>query len=389
VHEESTRQDGQCALAPVGDRRFDTAQRLIARRGLSAAPPAALGRPESTAFQPTEPAAGSYILDQFQRLADEQAVLRGELARACERLNVVLEISQELSSGDDPAAMETELLKRYAGSLAIAALFLDRGDHCTQVRFGSNGVPPLVASGRVRDRLAAEIDAVRRTRRARTLGPTQASERGLGSVHVLLSPLQGDGSDPHVVIALRSGRQPPFDRDDHLASETVLVSGGQILRNLLMMQRLQQASLETVGALANAIEARDHYTGGHSERVGWLATLAGKTLELPPGDLQMLEWSGLLHDVGKIGIPEHILNKPGRLTPGEFQQIKRHPRLGHDVLAPVSSLKPVLEAVLYHHENFDGSGYPNGLRGAEIPMLARILHTVDIFDALTSTRSYR
>jgi HD-GYP domain-containing protein (c-di-GMP phosphodiesterase class II) len=103
----------------------------------------------------------------------------------------------------------------------------------------------------------------------------------------------------------------------------------------------------------------------------------------------MLEWSGLLHDVGKLGIPEHILNKPGDLTAEEFEQIKRHPRLGYDVLRPISSLKPVLDAVLFHHEDYDGSGYPEGLSGERIPLLARILHVADIFDALTSTRSYR
>ena len=339
---------------------------------------------------PTVSSTGGYILRQFQRLADEHEAQRRELSRAYERLNMVLEISQDLSSGDDPAEMEANLLERYAGNLAAAALLLDRGDHCSQVCVGENRArPPIVVPSGIRDRLGAEIDTVRRTGRARHLNLPWALERGLGNVHVLLSPLQEETQLPQVVIALRNHQQPPFSDDDRLASETVLVCGGQILRNLLMVQRLQQASLETVGALANAIEARDHYTGGHSERVGWLATLTGKALGLPPGDLQMLEWDGMLHDVGKLGIPERILNKPGSLTPGEFDQIKQHPRLGFDVLATVSSLKPVLETVLYHHENFDWSGYPDGLRGEEIPMLARILHTVDIFDALTSNRSYR
>jgi HD-GYP domain-containing protein (c-di-GMP phosphodiesterase class II) len=192
-----------------------------------------------------------------------------------------------------------------------------------------------------------------------------------------------------VVIALRSGQQPPFGSGEQLASEAVLIYGGHILRNVRMVQRLQWAALETVGALANAIEARDRYTRGHSDRVSWLASLVGEALGLPADELQMLEWAGLLHDVGKIGIPEHILNKPGELTAAEFEQIKRHPRLGYEVLRPVSSLQPVLDAVLYHHENHDGSGYPEGLRGEQVPLSARILHVVDIFDALASTRSYR
>ena len=384
MDEQSARHDAYWALPPAS-----------ADGSASAEPqtnpgPGAAGLTWQAGPSPTESPVGSYILRQFQQLADEHDRLRNELSRAYQRLNIVLEISQEFSSREDPAAMEADLLGRYANNLAAAALLLDDGHCCSQVRVGSSGAQPLVvAPQQIRAPLAREIDAVRRTGRACHLDLPQALERGLGDVHALLSPLQQDTQYPHVVIALRRGRQPPFSHNDRLASETILVYGGHILRNLLMVQRLQQASLETVGALANAIEARDHYTGGHSERVGWLAILTGKALGLPPAELQMLEWSGLLHDVGKIGIPEHILNKPGELTAEEFQQIKQHPRLGFDVLSPVSSLKPVLEAVLCHHENFDGSGYPDGLRGDEIPMLARILHVVDIFDALTSTRSYR
>jgi HD-GYP domain-containing protein (c-di-GMP phosphodiesterase class II) len=141
--------------------------------------------------------------------------------------------------------------------------------------------------------------------------------------------------------------------------------------------------------LVNAIDQKDNYTYGHSERVGFLAKVTGQSLGLTSKELQKLEWAGLLHDVGKIGIPEHVLNKPGRLTPEEFDLIKEHPGRSYEVLRPVASLEPVLDAVLYHHENPDGTGYPKGLKGEEIPLMARIIHVVDVFDALTSTRSYR
>lgn len=334
--------------------------------------------------------AESVVARQFQQLADANEVLQQELSRCYERLNVVLEISETSSAFDDPGMIEATLLSRYSSALNTAALLLDRLDHCAQVRLEhSDDSSLIVAPGQVRARLAGDIEAVRRTRRVCRLDRAEAARRGLGAYHAMLSALQDDTAQPHVVIALRRGEQPAFDDADQLASETVLVYGGHILRNARMVRRLQHVSLETVGALANAIEARDKYTGGHSERVGWLTVMTGMALDLPASQLQMLEWSGLLHDVGKIGIPEHILNKPGELTPAEFEQIKRHPRLGYDVLHPVSSLKPVLDAVLYHHENYDGSGYPEGQRGEEIPLLARILHVADIFDALTSTRAYR
>jgi HD-GYP domain-containing protein (c-di-GMP phosphodiesterase class II) len=334
--------------------------------------------------------AAAYVSRQFQQVATTNESLQRELSRAYDRLNVVLEISDNSSYFENPAEMEAALLNRYAKSLDAALLLLDRGDTCQLVHVREDEARTLgLTPSETRARLVSEIEVVRRTGRACRLNRSQASERGLDKVHVLLSAFQTDSDVPHVLIALRGGDRPPFDNGDQLTSETVLVYGGHILRNALMVKRLQQVSLETVGALANAIEARDKYTGGHSERVGWLAVLTGKALELPAADIQMLEWSGLLHDVGKIGIPEHILNKPGELTTEEFEQIKMHPRLGYDVLQPVSSLKPVLDAVLCHHENHDGSGYPQGLRAEQIPLLARVLHVVDIFDALTSTRSYR
>jgi HD-GYP domain-containing protein (c-di-GMP phosphodiesterase class II) len=174
-----------------------------------------------------------------------------------------------------------------------------------------------------------------------------------------------------------------------LAAESALGYGGQILSNIHIVRHLQQVAVQTVCALVNAIDAKDNYTFGHSHRVAWLARLTGTALGLAKGELQSLEWAGLLHDVGKIGVSERILNKPGPLTPEEFEEVKRHPRIGYEVLRPVERFGAVLDAVLYHHENHDGSGYPEGRRGEEIPLSARIIHVVDIFDALTTTRTYR
>lgn len=331
----------------------------------------------------------SDVLTQFQRLAADNESLRLELMRAYERLNVVLEISRDGSSFGNPADLKADLLNRYATTLA-AVVLIDDGNAC---RCAANdfvageelGLDPEI----LRTKLNEEITTVRNESRALILNSDELENRGIVPLHLLLSPLQAESKAPHVIIAARHARQRPFDANDRIASETMLVYGGHIFRNTLILQHLKHASLETVGALANAIEARDHYTGGHSERVGWLAVLTGKALDMSDDELQMLEWSGLLHDVGKIGIPEHILNKPGSLTADEFDHIKRHPRLGYDVLRPISSLEPVLQAVLYHHENWDGTGYPEGLKQDQIPLTARILHVVDIFDALTSTRSYR
>jgi HD-GYP domain-containing protein (c-di-GMP phosphodiesterase class II) len=141
--------------------------------------------------------------------------------------------------------------------------------------------------------------------------------------------------------------------------------------------------------MVNAIDQKDQYTCGHSERVGFLSMVTGKAMGLKISQLQELEWGGLLHDVGKIGIPEKVLNKPARLTDEEFAIIKHHPARGYAVLKPIGTLKDVLDIVLHHHEVPDGTGYPKGLKGDAIPLLARIVHVVDAFDALTSDRPYR
>jgi hypothetical protein len=145
----------------------------------------------------------------------------------------------------------------------------------------------------------------------------------------------------------------------------------------------------TVKTLVGAIEAKDSYTSGHSERVTLVSMLIGRELDISPEDQETLRWASILHDVGKIGMPEEILRKPGRLTPEEFQVIKEHPDRGHQLLMPIDQLAQAAAIVRAHHETVDGKGYPLGLKGDEIPLLARIIAVADTFDALTSTRPYR
>jgi putative two-component system response regulator len=141
--------------------------------------------------------------------------------------------------------------------------------------------------------------------------------------------------------------------------------------------------------LALTIEARDPSTNGHCERLATLSVQLGRALNLPSEDLEALHRGGYLHDVGKIGVPDSVLLKPGPLTPDEFELMKRHPDIGDSLCAPLQSLRRVRPIVRGHHERIDGSGYPCGLRGDEVPLLAQIVGVVDVYDALTSARSYR
>jgi HD-GYP domain-containing protein (c-di-GMP phosphodiesterase class II) len=146
---------------------------------------------------------------------------------------------------------------------------------------------------------------------------------------------------------------------------------------------------ESIAALAAAVEAKDENTRGHNTRVAELAVRIGRAMELPTDTLRTLARAGLLHDVGKIGIPDAILNKPGPLDPDEWTVIKRHPALGREILARVPSLHREAEIVIAHHERVDGSGYPHALRGEQIPLEARILAVADTYDVLISNRPYR
>lgn len=145
----------------------------------------------------------------------------------------------------------------------------------------------------------------------------------------------------------------------------------------------------TIRALVLAMEARDPYTRGHSERVTRYAMWIARRLGLDPEQIQMIRYCGRLHDVGKIGISDMILNKPGRLNTEERAQVRLHTSKGAEMLRPLKFLEPGIPLVRHHHEWFDGSGYPDGLRGEQIPMAARILACADAFDAMTSRRPYR
>ena len=154
--------------------------------------------------------------------------------------------------------------------------------------------------------------------------------------------------------------------------------------------RKHESAREVVFALANAIEAKDPYTGGHVDRVTTLAQRIGQVLELGPEDQQNLEMAAILHDVGKIGIEESLLTKPGTLEPHERRRVEQHPEIGESIVRGLYNLpESVKMSVLHHQERWDGRGYPSGLRGEEIPLYARIVAVSDTFDAMTSTRPYR
>ena len=147
--------------------------------------------------------------------------------------------------------------------------------------------------------------------------------------------------------------------------------------------------IETIRGFAAAIAARDTYTRWHSEKVAEYAQQICFCLGVGSETAEIAYLAGLLHDVGKIGVPESILTKPGRLTYAEFEVIKKHPEIGVTILQSMRTMKDILHVIQHHHERYDGTGYPSGLKGDDIPLLSRVLTVADAFDAMTSDRSYR
>ena len=162
---------------------------------------------------------------------------------------------------------------------------------------------------------------------------------------------------------------------------------GLLLRDTIT--QVQRGYTDVIVALVEAVEAKDHYTHGHTQRVAALAVEIGRELRLSAEQLRILNRAALLHDIGKIGVPDAILNKPGALTDDEFAVIKEHPARGYAMIANIRSLHAELGGIRSHHERLDGSGYPDGLVGDAIPLIARIIAVGDVFDALTSPRPYR
>ncbi len=207
-------------------------------------------------------------------------------------------------------------------------------------------------------------------------------------ISLMVAPVFGNKGCVGTIIILREGRSPYSSKSLNLFNIFVAQISPQV-ENCLFYTRLKDLNREIMRSLAKAVEAKDYYTKGHSDNVAFYAVRLGRHLNLSKEELDNLYWAGILHDVGKIGIPDNILNKPDKLTKEEFDVMKRHPVIGLEILSQVTTMKDILPLIYYHHERIDGTGYPEGIGGDQIPRLTKILSIVDAFEAMTSDRAYR
>jgi HD-GYP domain-containing protein (c-di-GMP phosphodiesterase class II) len=196
-------------------------------------------------------------------------------------------------------------------------------------------------------------------------------------------------SDLHGVIIAGDRQNGDFDRQDVDSLLSVGDQAAVAVRNRRLERELQRAYLSTVSMLADAMEAKDPSTHGHCEMASRYARMVAERMQLPSHEMAVVCYAALLHDVGKIGVSDGVLNKPGPLLPEEVELVRAHVRVGHDLLITVPALGPVADVVLHHHEWYDGNGYPDGLRSEEIPLAARIVSAVDAYCAMMTRRSYK
>ena len=222
-----------------------------------------------------------------------------------------------------------------------------------------------------------------------------------GSLSSLTAPLAEKGARFFVIIPIRSGRRvtaaltlayrarPIGLREDLVRGLQLADHVAAAISNADLLNDLAELNLGTLTALARAVDANSPWTAGHSERVTAIALKVASVLDLPKKEIELLNRAGLLHDLGKIGVPGSILDKPGKLTEDEWMIIREHPVKETLILEPIAAFREVVPLVAQHHERFDGSGYPLGLAGPDISLGARILAVADVYDALISDRPYR
>lgn len=323
-------------------------------------------------------------LDQFSE----------KLAQAYEETNLLFRLARFMNCVNDPSQLVQLLCNRLHQILPFRWL---------AIRFGQTSTTAAELSGRlvvagnlpctpqVFERHAADlVEQWTSDFTTRLVDAQQCELAALSRSEILIEPITHDGLLIGAVLAGNKwGADPDVTSGEMRFVDAAANFLGIFHENVTRFAEQHTLFMGMVQALTASVDAKDPYTRGHSERVAYLASQLAAAMKFDKEQVEHYRIAGLLHDVGKIGVPEAVLCKPGRLTAEEFAQIKLHPEIGYRILKDIPALAEALPGVLHHHERWDGRGYPHGLAGEGIPLIGRILALADTFDAMSSTRSYR
>jgi HD-GYP domain-containing protein (c-di-GMP phosphodiesterase class II) len=321
--------------------------------------------------------------------------LTDTLSHSCDEINLLYRFARILRSDEEFEPNAHRLLEETADLLEHRLVVLGMA---SQGRFAWKAGPELemskslswvVSNQAILESVHAEVG-----RELREEGVGQQRRAGslpspFGVVEYMLTPVSVRSEVAGYAGLFKAADDPPFETTELRFLECLTAELGNAATARELQDELSELLFNVVQSLVAAIEAKDEYTRGHSQRVYQLSLRIGQRMGLPPQELQTLSWAALLHDIGKIAIDGQVLNKIAKLTEEEFQMIKSHPERGCRVLEPIPQLRGVLPGIRHHHERFDGKGYPDNLKGEEIPMLARIISVADSYDAIVSARAYR
>jgi putative nucleotidyltransferase with HDIG domain len=336
--------------------------------------------------------------DEFQDLAASFNTMADRLGRQFNALTTINEIDRAVLSALDQEEIIDTVLQRSRGVIACDGVALclaqGAGDKKPWTLFAAD------AQGRGRGvkSIRMSADDLRRLEEhpefffadpahmPAYLDGTPFAERGIRSFVVLPIFLKQQLAG---LIGLGYADRPDLDEEDLVQARQLTDQVAVALSNARLIDELDQFNWGALAALAQTVDAKSPWTAGHSQRVTRLSLLVARKMALSADQIDVLHRGGLLHDIGKIGVPAEILDKPGALTPDEMQIMRDHVTVGARILTPIAAYADMIPIVLRHHERLDGTGYPDGLMGDDIPFLARLLAVPDVFDALTSDRPYR
>ncbi|HEY6871263.1 MAG TPA: HD domain-containing phosphohydrolase [Geobacteraceae bacterium] len=334
------------------------------------------------------------------RLFDDSLEMAVEMARRIDVIFTLDEINKAISSSlSHEQIIETALehIERIVQCRFVAVLVAEKGELVVRaVRADGVLVPEaLRPGGRVAGQSMAgtvfargESRYLSSLRGMKRLGGVDRALRDAGIESLLAIPLVSKETTKGVLL-LGDTQRGQFGTESVFTIEKIAAQMAVALENARLYEELRELFIGTVTSLANAIDAKSPWTKGHSERVMHTAAAIAREMGLPQRDVERVRLAGLLHDIGKIGVIEALLEKPATLSEDEFPPMRLHPEKGVAILAPIDQLQEVLPGILHHHERYDGSGYPRGLKGKKIPLDARIVTVADAFDAIISARPYK